>query len=151
MMRTSYIAALTAIALGAAIGLASPVCADARYAYHDIPRAPTVAHGVLCGGDVLAQFATTEKMPGRIFASMSGRFVGISAWPGEPCFATSTLSWHNHTTGTSGSWSAVVSGTIAPFTGPTPTQYLDTGSGQVEFWLGTDLPHLRSAATFTVY
>ncbi|MFD4367975.1 hypothetical protein [Rhodococcus sp. NPDC058521] len=60
-MRRSHLAALAVLALGAAVGLASPVNAEEpRYAYHDIPRAPTVAHGLMCGGDVLAQFATTE-------------------------------------------------------------------------------------------
>ncbi|MFD4367974.1 hypothetical protein [Rhodococcus sp. NPDC058521] len=90
-------------------------------------------------------------MPGRILASMSGQFVGISPQPGVHCSVTSTLYWHNHTTGRFGSWSAVVSGSIAPFLGTTPSDYLDTGTGQVEFRLGTDLPHIASTATFDVY
>lgn len=61
-MRNGYLAAVAAVTLGASIGLASPVGAEEpRYAYRDIPRAPTVAHGLMCAGDVLAQFATTEK------------------------------------------------------------------------------------------
>ncbi|NLE80026.1 MAG: hypothetical protein GX610_10675 [Rhodococcus sp.] len=151
-MRKPRLATVAAIVLGAAVGWASPVGADEpRFAYHDIPRAPTIAHGIMCAGDVVAQFATTEKTPGRIWASMAGQFVGISAQPGEHCFVTSTLSWRNHTTGASGTWSAVVSGSLPPFIGTGAGSYLNTGSGQVEFWLGTDLPHLPGTATFTVY
>lgn len=66
-------------------------------------------------------------------ASMAGRFIGVSAQPGEHCFVTSTLSWRNRTTGTSGSWSAVVSGSIPPFSGTTPSAYLENwgGAGRV--------------------